>query len=550
VTKGGFVEKVKAWWADLDLADCKLDPYCQLTLVRGKDAPQKVKSKQLMNISDTVPAYFNDTLTYDYVMPGGEKPGQMFIEVWDEDPGADDLIGFAPYQLKNMFDDQGNVKSQPQMVDLFDGEKAYCGKIEMAFKAAGGKLTVEIIAAHELRNSVKAVTNVQQDKTLWYKAALCILLYFLLAILFYTNVERKDYLTGSPAPAADLDCVAGVPADLAAWSAAKAAAEAADVATKASASAQWTAAACPADKTANNAIAACNSTGSLYTTLHTAFAHSGGDEPTCAEPWTPTDAVYYSVVTLTTVGYGDLYPKTDTGKYFTCLFVYLGVGMVASMLSYAVSVLLCSSRSAVVVKEKMEKLARSESSGGVEPTPEEKEREANLASFRAILKAFLTALGMTLVGALFFCFYEEEKANYVDPEGKISAFTNAFYMAVITMTSVGYGDFSPQSQNGRIFAIFWIQLGTMSVVFFAGEISKWFLDRKARQLALRVVSKPVKFADIAKIGGADQEIDEMEYLEFMLVKTNKCSAEDIKELRVEFERISGGDGFIEASDLK
>lgn len=46
-----------------------------------------------------------------------------------------------------------------------------------------------------------------------------------------------------------------------------------------------------------------------------------------------------------------------------------------------------------------------------------------------------------------------------------------------------------------------------------------------------------------------QEIDEMEYLEFMLVKTNKCSADDIKELRAEFKKISGGDGFIDASDL-
>ena len=36
-------------------------------------------------------------------------------------------------------------------------------------------------------------------------------------------------------------------------------------------------------------------------------------------------------------------------------------------------------------------------------------------------------------------------------------------MATITMTSVGYGEFSPQNQAGRTFAIFWILGGTLLV---------------------------------------------------------------------------------------
>ena len=37
------------------------------------------------------------------------------------------------------------------------------------------------------------------------------------------------------------------------------------------------------------------------------------------------------------------------------------------------------------------------------------------------------------------------------------------YMSVVTMTTVGFGDFSPQTQGGRIFSMFWIFVGVLAV---------------------------------------------------------------------------------------
>ncbi|SFK15475.1 Ion channel [Brevibacillus centrosporus] len=44
------------------------------------------------------------------------------------------------------------------------------------------------------------------------------------------------------------------------------------------------------------------------------------------------DAIYFSVTTLTTVGYGDLAPKTDLGKIFTILYLFTGLGIILGLI--------------------------------------------------------------------------------------------------------------------------------------------------------------------------------------------------------------------------
>jgi len=46
------------------------------------------------------------------------------------------------------------------------------------------------------------------------------------------------------------------------------------------------------------------------------------------EGWRWLDSLYFSVITLTTVGYGDFSPKTDFGKIFTMIYVLTGIGII------------------------------------------------------------------------------------------------------------------------------------------------------------------------------------------------------------------------------
>jgi voltage-gated potassium channel len=45
------------------------------------------------------------------------------------------------------------------------------------------------------------------------------------------------------------------------------------------------------------------------------------------------DAFYFSVITLTTVGYGDFAPQTDVGKLFTAVYVLFGVGILLAFVT-------------------------------------------------------------------------------------------------------------------------------------------------------------------------------------------------------------------------
>ena len=45
------------------------------------------------------------------------------------------------------------------------------------------------------------------------------------------------------------------------------------------------------------------------------------------------DSLYFSVITVSTVGFGDISPETVAGKVFTMIYVVIGIGVFVALVS-------------------------------------------------------------------------------------------------------------------------------------------------------------------------------------------------------------------------
>ena len=50
-----------------------------------------------------------------------------------------------------------------------------------------------------------------------------------------------------------------------------------------------------------------------------------------AEGWSVIDSLYFCVMTMTTIGYGDFVPTTDLSKLFTIIYSFLSIGVFVSL---------------------------------------------------------------------------------------------------------------------------------------------------------------------------------------------------------------------------
>lgn len=67
------------------------------------------------------------------------------------------------------------------------------------------------------------------------------------------------------------------------------------------------------------------------------------------EGWSILDSLYFSVITLTTVGYGDFSPVTPAGKIFTMIYILVGLGLISGF------VYLLAGRTGIIKKSNSKK---------------------------------------------------------------------------------------------------------------------------------------------------------------------------------------------------
>jgi voltage-gated potassium channel Kch len=69
------------------------------------------------------------------------------------------------------------------------------------------------------------------------------------------------------------------------------------------------------------------------------------------EGWSPVDALYFSVMTMSTIGHDGFVPTTTLSKLFTIIFLFLSIGIYIAVLAKIVKVILSEKKVSMALKK-------------------------------------------------------------------------------------------------------------------------------------------------------------------------------------------------------
>lgn len=124
-------------------------------------------------------------------------------------------------------------------------------------------------------------------------------------------------------------------------------------------------------------------------------------------------------------------------------------------------------------------------------------------------------------------------------------------MCVISGITVGFGDYSPQSQGERLAAVFFLPVAVAIFGQFLGRVASSYMDRQNRRREEEYLSRTLTLCDLNRMDtDHDGRVDRGEFLSFMLVAIHRVSQEDIdKNMRL-FDKLDREKtGYLTKQDL-
>ncbi|XP_074320169.1 two-pore potassium channel 1-like [Silene latifolia] len=229
------------------------------------------------------------------------------------------------------------------------------------------------------------------------------------------------------------------------------------------------------------------------------------------------DALYFCVVTMTTVGYGDLVPRTALAKLLACAFVFSGMALIVLVLSKAADYLVEKQEGLIKSARRMRRKFR--------PDDILKEIETKKVKHKCVVTSIVLFL-LQVTGILFLIFVE--KLDFLD----------AFYCVCVTMTSLGYGDNSFSTKRGRIFAVLWILTSTICVAQLFLYLAELNTERRQNDLIKWVLSRRVTIVDLEDADiDHDGVVNAAEFVLYKLKQMRKISQDDVLRVLKEFEEL-------------
>mmetsp|Transcript_15392 Transcript_15392/g.33873 ORF Transcript_15392/g.33873 Transcript_15392/m.33873 type:complete len:503 (-) Transcript_15392:70-1578(-) len=236
-----------------------------------------------------------------------------------------------------------------------------------------------------------------------------------------------------------------------------------------------------------------------------------------------TECVYFMAQIMTTVGYGDIIPGTPTGEAVVTVYVFVAIALIAQLVSEVVKILSVHLSGYYVMEDELIIVGKVNSL-----SPMSVRREYNVPN-RRLLLSFGIYVFFVASGVLFWHSYPGE--------GK--TLTQAVYMGVITLSTVGFGAYTADTQMGQAFAAFWMLFGTMALGNLVAVFCEWCLAHRlkgrARWSQRRADLNEV--FDQLNLNEKEDRVDELGFMKFALLYANLCTLEDIDHIKNCYEKL-------------
>lgn len=245
------------------------------------------------------------------------------------------------------------------------------------------------------------------------------------------------------------------------------------------------------------------------------------------------DAMYFSVVTMTTVGYGDLVPNTNFAKLLACIYVFMGMALGGFALSKAADY--------IVEKEVMmfvKAINVRETYGPNQILNNDEGEETNRVKYKFLIGLALIVF-LVNVGIIFL--FLAEDMSLVD----------SFYCVCSTITTLGYGDKSFSSKRGRVFAVFWILTSTILLAQLFVYLVELWTENRQKQLVDWVLHRKLTIQDIENADlDNDKSVSPAEYVVYKLKEMGLVSDQLIVSVMEGFKNLDlDNSGTLTANDL-
>ncbi|WOK96059.1 two-pore potassium channel 5-like [Canna indica] len=225
------------------------------------------------------------------------------------------------------------------------------------------------------------------------------------------------------------------------------------------------------------------------------------------------DAFYFCIVTLCTIGYGDIAPLTPATKVFACVFVLVGFGLIDVLLAGAVSYVLDLQESAILASAR----------GDSYLIDVEKGRMRIRMKVALAVGVVVLCIGAGVVGL-----YLLEGLNWVD----------AMYLSVMSVTTVGYGDHAFKTMTGRIFASFWLLLSTLAVARAFLYLAEARINKRHRMIVKWVLQRDLTVDDLLAADlNQNGFISKSEFVIYKLKEMGKIDEKDIRLICNQFNKL-------------